>query len=145
MLLSVQSTSYAEVYKWTDNDGQIHYSDQPKANDAEKVIIRGNTTTKPRQITADTEDNSEPAETTPDKSEELTEAQSENKPKMVEIEPSRKEKKRWCDQAKQDIAAINSRGRMREVNSKGEYVYLSEQERQQRLSAAKKKQKEFCR
>lgn len=89
----------------------------------------------------------------PDTSEESTadadgdpaEATQDDSPKMVEVEPSRKEKNRLCKEAKTDIAAINSRGRMREVNSKGEYIYLSEQERQQRLSAAKKKQKEFCR
>ncbi|MBE9560241.1 MAG: DUF4124 domain-containing protein, partial [Proteobacteria bacterium] len=61
------------------------------------------------------------------------------------IEPSKKEKRKYCNEAKQDLAAINSRGRVREINEKGEYIYLSEPERQQRISDAKKKQREFCR
>ena len=64
---------------------------------------------------------------------------------LVEIPPSKKEKRKLCNEAKSDLAAINSRGRMREINEKGEYVYLTEQQRQQRISAAKKKQREFCR
>ena len=139
IFLSIQTSTYADIYKWTDSDGQIHYSDRPQANDAEKVTIHKNTTTTPRQLKANNESDAS------NESEETTESKPDNKPKMVEVEPSRKDKNRLCDEARRDIASINSRGRMREINSNGEYVYLSEQQRQQRLSAAKKKQREFCR
>ncbi|MCK4676223.1 MAG: DUF4124 domain-containing protein [Gammaproteobacteria bacterium] len=124
--------SSAGVYKWVDQDGQIHYGDQPVNPDAEKVNIRKNDTTKPRAI-KNKEDNSE------DKSNK----QTATEPKEVEI--PQKEKNRLCNEAKSDIASITSRGRMREKNAKGEYSYLSEKQRQQRLTAAKKKQREFCR
>jgi len=34
---------------------------------------------------------------------------------------------------------------MREINEKGEYVYLDDSQRQKRIAAAKKKQAKFCR
>ena len=64
---------------------------------------------------------------------------------MKEVPVPKKEKRKLCNEAKSDIASINSRGRMREISKDGEYAYLTEEQKQQRLSAAKKKQREYCR
>ncbi len=133
--LFLQSTAYAEVYKWVDEKGQVNYSDHPGKAGAKQVTIRVNETTKPRIIKkAEADENNSKDKNTAKES--------------VKLEPpkiSNKEKRRLCNEAKNDIAAISSRGRMREINKKGEYIYLSEQQRQQRLSAARKKQAKFCR
>lgn len=132
LCLFFQTPSYAGIYKWVDQDGQIHYGDQPVNPDAEKFSIRSNDTTTPRVIKKD--------EKKPDdKKSEQTAAE----PKEVEL--SKKEKSQLCKEATNDIASISSRGRTREINAKGEYSYLSEQQRQQRLTAAKKKQRKYCR
>ena len=138
LCLLFQTSSYAEVYKWTDENGQIHYGEQPGNTGAEKVTIRQNETTKPRPINKAEADTAESDKKNSDQ-------QAEASGELVEVPPSKKEKRKLCNQAKSDLAAINSRGRMREINKKGEYVYLTEQQRQQRLSAARKKQREFCR
>ena len=138
----LQTPSYAGVYKWVDQDGQVHYSDQPINPDAEKVSIRKNDTTKPRAIKKDeknADENTEGGDKLEDKNNEAK-AEKPEKPAV-----SKKEKRRLCNEAKTDIASITSRGRTRELNAKGEYSYLSEKQRQQRLTAAKKKQREFCR
>lgn len=147
IILCYQQLSHAQVYKWQDENGQIHYTDQPNHPKAESFSVRKNTTTKPR-TPASTPDDKTAQESSTDnsaKDEKNTNTDQDNKPKMVEIEPSYAEKNRYCNEAKSDIAAITSRGRMREINEKGEYIYLSEQQRQQRLAAAKKKKREFCR
>ena len=125
----------AEIYKWVDEKGVIHYSDQPNKPNAEKFILRHNTTTTPRAIKTDEgTDEQKKTETT---TAEPTEPVEKKRPAA--------EKRKLCNEAKSDIAAISSRGRMREVNAKGEFVYLSEKQRQQRISAAKKKQSKYCR
>jgi len=128
--LFIQPPLYAGVYKWVDENGQVHYGEHPGNTGAEKVTIRQNETTKPRPINKTEEDAGE---------------QAEEAGEWVEVPPSAKEKRKLCNEAKTDLAAINSRGRMREINEKGEYVYLTEQQRQQRISAAQKKQREYCR
>ena len=135
LCLSFHAPLYAGVYKWVDQDGQLHYGDRPGKADAEEVTIRNNETTKPRPIknTEDGDKNTQGAKP----------AEKPAKPEKPAI--SKKEKRRLCNEAKTDIATITSRGRMREKNAKGEYIYLSEKQRQQRLAAAKKKQREFCR
>jgi hypothetical protein len=127
-----QSVVYAKVYKWTDANGQVHYGEQPGNTNAETVTIRQNETTKPRPIKKVDKD-----------SEDETSAAKE--PEMVEVKIPAKEKRQLCQQAKGDVEAINSRGRMREINAKGEYIYLSEEQKQARISAAKKRIKKYCR
>lgn len=143
LILGYQQPSYCGVYKWLDENGQIHYSDQPQDPGAEKFKLRSNTTTKPRAI-ANTEKEKAATDAVQDESNK-DEIKQPDTPKMVEVEPSKQKKKMLCKQATNDIAAITSRGRMREMNTRGEYVFLSEEQRQQRLAAARKNQREFCR
>ena len=139
LCLLIQSPILAGVYKWTDENGQVHYGEQPAGTDAEQIKIRHNETTKPRTITKAEDGNEEGAE---GKDGENT---AEPEPEWVEVPVPKKEKRKLCNEAKSDITSINSRGRMREINKKGEYTYLTEEQKQQRLSAAKKKQREYCR
>ncbi|MFV9614920.1 MAG: DUF4124 domain-containing protein [Gammaproteobacteria bacterium] len=136
--LFIQPPLYAGVYKWVDENGQVHYGEQPGNTGAEKITIRQNETTKPRPINKAEED---AAESDPNN----TDKQTEKFGEWEEVPPSKKEKRKLCNEAKSDLTAISSRGRMREINEKGEHVYLTEQQRQQRISAARKKQQEFCR
>lgn len=130
--LFFQSSVYAEVYKWTDENGQVHYGEQPGSVNAETVTIRQNETTKPRPIKKDEKDSEK-------------DDAAAKEPEMVEVEIPAKEKRQLCRQAKGDIETINSRGRMREINEKGEYIYLSEKDKQARLSAARKRIDKYCR
>lgn len=137
LCLFAHSTSYAGVYKWVDENGQVHYGEKPGNEEAEQVTIRHNETTTPRTIKkADDAENTDEA---------TSEETAQQQPEWEEIPVPKKEKRKLCNEAKSDLAAINSRGRMREINAKGEYVYLTEKERQQRITAAKQKQKKYCR
>lgn len=135
----IQTTANAGVYKWVDENGRVHYGEQPGNTGAERVTIRKNETTAPRTVKSN--EDSGQAEGKEQKTDPATaEAKKPEEPKIP-----KKEKRRMCKEATNDIASIISRGRMREINKKGEYTYLSEKQRQKRLSAAKKKQREYCR
>lgn len=124
----------ASIYKWVDENGQVHYGEQPVGIDAEKVKIRTNETTKPRPVNKVESKEADAIATEKEKT-------AEDKKKDA---ATKKENKKYCKEATSDLAAINSRGRMREINAKGEYIYLTEPQRQERIAAAKKKQSEFC-
>ena len=130
------SVSHATgVYKWVDDQGQDHYGERPEGRESEKMTIRTHETTKPREIKSAEKDGDDQAE---------AEAEQPEKPPVEKYVPAY-EKQRLCSEAKTDIANISSRGRMREIDAQGNYRYLSEQERQQRLSAARSKQAKYCR
>ena len=128
--LLFQSPALSAVYKWQDEEGLTHYSDRPNKSGAKLLSIRDNTTTEPRSIKKDDEEDvkSEP---------------EVKKPEAPKI--SKTEKRRLCKQARADISSINNHPRAREINSKGEYIRISEKQRQKRLSSAKKKQRKYCR
>ncbi len=137
--LLYQTPLYSGVYKWADDNGLIHYSDQPNEPNAKEFTVQQIVTTKSRPIKTDDKK---------DKNAPEVEGTEQAIPETVEPEAAKisaSEKRKLCNEAKSDVSAIASRGRMREVNAKGEYVYLSEKQLQQRLSAAKKKQREYCR
>jgi dsRNA-specific ribonuclease len=131
----ISAPGLAQVYKWVDESGQVHYADRPETTQAEQVKIRQNETTTPRAK------DKEKIDYLKDKNK----AKSEQAEELKEQKMSNKEKRKLCNEAKSDLQAIMSRGRVREINEKGEYTYLTEEQRQQRISAARKKQKEFCR
>ena len=131
----LSSPANARVYKWVDEDGQVHYGEQPGSTQAEQVHIRTHETTTPRKIDQEKLDKAE--------GKEKQKTETVEQPQEPKI--SKQEKRKLCSEAKSDLAAIMSRGRMREVDDKGEYIYLTDEQRQQRISAARKKQKEFCR
>ena len=142
LLITLHTSSFAGIYKWVDENGQVHYGEKPVGTEAEKVTIRQNTTTKPRINKKDEDGTGEDG-----KENNTTEGSedTEKAPEPKEVEISKKEKRQLCNEARADVAAINSRGRLREINAKGEYIYLSDGQKQQRLSAAKKKQSKYCR
>ena len=54
------------------------------------------------------------------------------------------EVKKRCQAARQDLATIQSRGQLRERDEKGNTRYVGEEEKQQRIKAAKKQIREYC-
>jgi hypothetical protein len=133
-ILLIHSLSHAGVYKWVDEDGQVHYGEQPGNTGAEIVPIRTNEATAPRTMNKDEVDIV--------KSD--IEAKDKKKKEAEEQKKINRDKRKWCNEARSDLQAIYSRGRLREINEKGEYIVLTEEQRQQRISAAKKKEREFC-
>ena len=131
----ITTSGHAQVYKWVDESGQVHYGDRPDNIQAEQVKIRQNETTTPRAK------DEEKLDYLKDKNK----AKSEKAEELKEQKMTNKEKRKYCNEAKSDLEAIMSRGRVREIDEKGEYTYLTEEQRQKRISAAKKKQNEFCR
>ena len=133
-ILLIQSPSHAEVYKWVDEEGQVHYGEQPGNPGAETVPIRTNETTTPRTMNKDEIDIV--------KSD--IEAKDKKKKEAEEKKKIDRDKRKRCKEARSDLQTILSRGRMREINEKGEYIVMTEEQRQQRISAARKKEREFC-
>ena len=135
--LFYQAPVNSSVYKWIDDKGLTHYSDRPNKPSAEEFNLRQNTTTKRRALKSnDAKDGNNTEAKNSDG------AIPEVKSKPVKV--SQTEKRKLCKQAKSDVSTIATRGRMREINAKGEYAYLSDSQRQQRLATAKKKKSKYC-
>lgn len=130
-LLIIPTVSIGAIYKWVDEQGKTHYGNKrPETRQVEKMKLNIK-----QAVTAkkDTNDGKNTAKDPKEKAE-----QQRLPDTLVEAPLSKKEKNRLCKQAKADIVAIQSSGRIRQRDSKGNAYYLSDKQRTKRLADAKK-------
>ncbi len=130
---------HAEVYKWVDAEGNVHYGqNRPRGVEAEPVEVRPQRLSEEqRALELDKlklkaglgSDNQEPEP-----------EQSEQAPTQMP-EAVRKEN---CRVARHNLAALLQKRRIVRTDEKGNLVRLDDAERESRLEEAKKNVEEFC-
>ena len=139
MLAGTGTVLAGKIYKWTDAEGKVHYgSEKPVDADAEKMKVDTSKTGVNRG--ADALDNLKQG--VDDEAQRVVEEGIPEQPPVPAL-PAREVKKR-CQAAKKDLATIQSRGQLREVDEKGNTRYVSDEEKQRRVKAAKKQIREYC-
>ena len=135
----LSTTINAEIYKWTDDNGETQYSQVPPPGGVNSVKIQG---------AAPPTDN---PDTTSDTLQEQVEALNEE---LVEKETSEKKEalrkqiddayERNCTTAKNNLAKLQAGGNKRYLMPDGKVTHLTEEQRQQRINDAKDQIDEFC-
>ena len=138
-----------ELYKWTDAEGKVHYSDQPPPPNVKQPIK-----VKPRVPSAATavpEAAGTPAEAPKSVAEqdaEFNRRRVEAAEREAAAQKAAKEvadKKKNCEQAKAQVAGLQSGGRrITRHDEKGEVVYLSDAEIAQEIERAKQAADSWC-
>jgi hypothetical protein len=148
----------AQMYKWTDADGKVHYSDQPPPDSAKQ----SSTLAKPRPA-APAAAPATPAEGKPDAA---SKPDTASKPRSVaeqemefrkrrlekaEADAKRqkeaeqaKEKQRNCEVAKQRVAQLQAGGRITKSAPNGEHVFMEDAEIARELVDARKTADSWC-
>lgn len=134
----------AGIYKWTDENGNVHYGSQrPADTTAERMKIESG-----RQPYADEttlkDKKDKPGEKTGEKSKEEKKPETAA-PKTAEPPKiSRKEKNARCEQARKSLQTIVTRGRVRVQLDDGTTRHMTDPERSKRLTQAKKNVAKYC-
>ena len=131
-LALLSSSSFAGIYKWVDADGTVHYGQQRPTNaPSEKMQVQ-------RYAPVDKSTYKRPSTSTQKPKGENTPADK----KSADAEPEKKketkaEKKRRlaaCDQARKNLSTMEAIGRVRSVDKDGNTTYLSQQQKEDRMS-----------
>jgi hypothetical protein len=139
ILISSNNVLAGKIFKWTDAQGNVHYgSEKPADADAEKMKV--DTSTTGVDTGAEALDNLK--QQADDEAERIKEEGIPEQPPVPSL-PMKEVKKR-CQAARQDLATIQSRGQLKERDEKGEVRYVSEEEKQRRIKAAKRQIREYC-
>ena len=139
IFISANAVLAGKIYKWTDAQGNVHYgSEKPADAEAEKMKV--DTSTTGVDTGAEALDNLK--QQVDDEAERIKEEGIPEKPPVPSL-PMKEVKKR-CQAARQDLATIQSRGQLKERDEKGEVRYVSEEEKQRRIKAAKQQIREYC-
>ncbi|WP_223787036.1 DUF4124 domain-containing protein [Marinicella meishanensis] len=146
ILLLFTSLAWAEkIYKWVDENGQIHYSAQKPPNQAaETVKIR-----KGPKLPPPAEPAPEAADQVPSVEEQLAaqdaqDAADEAAAREQLAEADRINRRKQCDLARQNLAALNATVRVTRKNAEGEIVRMTDDERVNAMKTAQQAIRRYC-
>lgn len=139
--LLLTGESSAEIYKWVDAEGNVHYAQQrPNDADAERLDIQQEPTTTFRSGT------NKPVKTeeTARDSEQPAEEPAAQEEKKVETPAEKKQRLAACAKARKALTTMKSVGRIRSKDADGNYSYLSQQQKEAKMKQARDLIKKYC-
>jgi hypothetical protein len=143
VLLAVASGVAAQAYKWRDANGQIQYSDTPPppgAKDVQQLRKAGGTSASASTAGAQSKSL---AEQDAEFRKRLATKQEEDA-KQLKAQQDEQVRARNCEQARGQLASLESGGRMVRFNEKGERITLDDADRGQAILEARKNVEGWC-
>jgi len=138
-LISAGSGIASEIYKWVDDDGQVHYGDRPTGVDTEKRLTIASRPTNPEAVQAEVQARLAAQEA---RSEAKTEQQKG--PTQEELRAEAADRAQKCTTYRErQKRFIESRHLYRE-DENGERVYLDEAQMDQARQRAQDQVDEYC-
>lgn len=130
--------SYADIYKWIDDNGQVHYSQQlPPGQQADIIKAPPPPAIDPAKAQQEIDTLIEQQKANEQVSEDKT-IQSEKEQKRArQIEKN-------CKAAKQNLKSYQDNPGRRLMDEHGNVTRPTEEERQQKIRESQQKVKEFC-
>ena len=142
MAISIVSNSQ-ELYRWTDADGNVHYSDQPPPADAKEF----RSLKRPQPSEEEALDSDEPDTSWEQQEEAFQERQAEKAERAAkeqETQAADAERKRNCELAKGNYNTVTTGGRIMRVTANGEREYLSDEEIAKETAEAERTMRQYC-
>jgi hypothetical protein len=134
-LIAPLCISAAEVYKWIDDNGTVHFSDKPQHKSASKIHVW---TTAPQLMQEDALPSAAPDELSVD------ERIDARRAKRLEQEAELKKKKQNCRKASAYLATLESHPRLVDIGEDGKEHYFSGPERDQAITKARQVVSKWC-
>jgi|GEM_PF-823823 len=145
LTLAPLTTSDARsMYRWVDDQGNVHFSDQrPSGSDAE---VMGD---EPRMGPGEEEAPATEDATADGADEEERQRQQERYDQRMQEHDEQREaaearNREMCERIRQELAQLEQGGRFRAPNEDGELEYLSEEQRQERMANQQRLIEEKC-
>jgi hypothetical protein len=127
-----------EIYKWTDDQGEVHYTQSPPPGHKAEILHGA---PPPAQSPEILHNNlQKQVDTTEQQNKEQLQGAKDAK-QWVEIQKIRRSN---CETAHKNLTNLNRGGKVRYVGANGEVMHMSEEERQKRIDETNKQIKENC-
>ncbi len=139
----------AQLYKWTDADGTVHYSDrQPPLDARTQETMKASRSPAPI-VSEGSEGGADPnrAKTVADQEMEFRKRRveaAEQEAKRQKEAQAAAEKQRNCASARNNLAALERGGRITRTDASGEQVFLSDAEIAAELPNARRVADSWC-
>lgn len=140
LILVMAGTAIAgDIYKWTDEEGNVHFGDKPVGEQPERLAIQSNPT-DPARIQAMAQARRDAAAKA---AEEAAAAESEG-PSEEELQAAANERAQKCTTYRAQLQKYVTSRRLYREDESGERVYLDEGEMQAAREKVESRVEEFC-
>ena len=136
-LLLISPLARAEVYKWTDEHGRVHYSDQPREQEAKTIAL-------PQRATR-TDIGKSRSETRQKLLQAIEEDRLEKQEQLRKQKQQARYRRKQCLLLRDKLRRMNRAGGVYRLNNKGERVFLSAEQRKKSVARLKKRISKTCR
>ncbi|MEJ2693217.1 MAG: DUF4124 domain-containing protein [Candidatus Thiodiazotropha sp.] len=141
LTLLFSSPLQAEVYRWTDEKGRVHFSDRPTSESAKEIDLREASPPNGPSHQAMPEDRKEMRKRM---LEVFEQERAEKREAAVKKKEERKERKRKCLDARARYENYNTAGSIYDYTESGERKYLDKQQRREYLAKLKADVERYC-
>lgn len=138
-LLATGSAFAADIYKWTDPDGTVHYGDRPEGQEPQRLTIASRPTDAARiqaQAQARSEAKTQAAETAA--------AAAANGPSADELQAEASARAQKCVTYRERLQQFANSRRLYREDDKGERVYLDDGETRAARERVENQINEYC-
>ena len=142
LIMIVPTVSATSIYRWVDDDGQVHFSSKPKSNNAKQITI------KDRYIDSG---KSTPALSTEQRVEKqkrfINALDEENKSIKQEKQKQRQQEEyaqRQCVRARDYLKSAERASALYDLDKKGNRVILNDQQHAAAMSEARAQVSKWC-
>jgi hypothetical protein len=126
------------IYKWTDDQGEVHYTQfPPPGHSAEKLHAVPPPASPPQVLDKDLQ---QQMQTMQQQKKEQQQGARDAK-EWAEIQKIRRQN---CDTANKNLVSLQRGSNVRYVDTDGKVKHLTEEERNKRIDEANKQIKEYC-
>jgi len=139
-VLAFSAHAHADLYKWTDAQGKVHYTDQPPTLNSQTIkpssAGQGETTSKAKQ-SLDARDQAYQK-----RSKEAKDARDKAEKEAEQARIAREN----CDKARKNLSTLQnaSTPRIYTTNAAGQRVYMDDSARESALASSQKSVTQFC-
>ncbi len=126
-----------EIYKWTDDEGNVHYGDRPSGEPTEERVFISYKRTDGAAVQARVAARRENDEI-------RREARADEARSEEEIRAEREDRKKKCDDYRAKLETLVTSRRLYREDENGERVYLEDNEREDARQRAEELVAEYC-
>jgi Skp family chaperone for outer membrane proteins len=134
----IHAASKATIYKWVDDNGEVHYTQVPPQNREYETL---------KQASAPADDPDRIRSGLKEQVDAMDKAQEERKEEVKDAEQwsnIQKRRRENCEIAKKNLANLHQGGNKAFMTPDGEVIRLTDDERQRRIDEANKQIEENC-
>jgi hypothetical protein len=137
-VLALSGHAQAELYKWTDGQGKVNYSDQPPTVNA--PTIKANAAGQAETTTQATQSLNAQDQAYQKRRKDADEARAKAEKEAEQARVKREN----CDKARNNLGTLQNTPRVYTTNAAGQRVYMDDAARASALANSQKAVSDFC-